>query len=126
MWNSSVKLLWHKLLSLTLKMRNFWRASRPSDPLSYRLDDGPKREMRMCINDSRWSFVVVDVPDRLSVNVLLSSIPSPSFILKDMQLTITLIVAGRLVNYLPVTKLMPPSAVPDRIIVIPTTLRRSF
>lgn len=43
-----------------------------------------------------------------------------------MELTIILIVAGRLVNYLPVTTLMPPSAVLDKIKIILTTLRRSF
>ena len=126
MWNSNVKLLWHKLLSLNLKTKTFWRASRSLDPLSYCMDDGSKRKMKVCINDSEISFVVVDVPDRLNVKVLLSSIPSPSFIPKDMELTITLIVAGRLVNYLPVRNLMPPSAVPDKLIGIPTTLRRSF
>lgn len=31
------------------------------------------------------------------------------------ELTITLIVAGRLMNQYPVTSLMPPSAVPDKI-----------
>lgn len=43
-----------------------------------------------------------------------------------MELTITVIVAGRLVNYLSVTSLMPLSAVPDKIIAnlaIENTLR---
>ena len=69
MWNSILKLLCHRLLSLALKTRNSWRASRPSDPLSYRWGDGSNREMKVRMDASRSSFVVVDVPDRLSVNV---------------------------------------------------------
>ncbi len=66
---------------------------------------------------------VVDVPDGLRVTVLPSLVPSPSLIPQRRELTITVIVAGRLLKYLTATEIMPLSAKPNKLLADPASGR---